>query len=315
MKTIVRKTLLYQSRVESADFCINHIEGCAHGCRFPCYAMLMKKRYGIIKDYKDWIEPKIVANTLELLEREIPKYRQKIKSVHLCFSTDPFMYQYPEVSNLSLTIIERLNKNNIPCMVLTKGIYPEEITEYSRDNQYGITLVSLDEDFRRRYEPYAAGYKDRIKALNRLHRLGLKTWVCMEPYPTPNLVKQDLRKILEEIAFVDKIIFEKLNYSSLSSQFSGSKDFYEDCADVVTQFFGNNGIECNVKSGTQPKNNKEIRNTLPYNRGGTWKENTLYPQKMSGRSQKINTRQLSLLGKRQRGYSNLLQRPRKAPLF
>jgi len=64
MLKIKRKSLLYKSGVEYADYCINHVEGCSHGCKFPCYAMNMKKRCGVIKDYKDWIKPKIVENAL-----------------------------------------------------------------------------------------------------------------------------------------------------------------------------------------------------------------------------------------------------------
>jgi len=60
MRKIIRKTLLYKSGVEYADYCINHVEGCSHGCKYPCYAMMMKKRCGIIKNYNDWIKPKIV---------------------------------------------------------------------------------------------------------------------------------------------------------------------------------------------------------------------------------------------------------------
>jgi len=102
---IQRKSLLYQSGVEYADFCINHVEGCSHGCKYPCYAYMMKKRCGVVKTYEDWCQPKIVSNALELLDKEIPKYKYKIKYVHLCFSTDPFMYNQPEVAELSLKII------------------------------------------------------------------------------------------------------------------------------------------------------------------------------------------------------------------
>lgn len=244
---ILRKTLLYRSGVEYADYCINHIEGCSHGCTFPCYAMLMKIRRGIIKDYKEWIQPKIVSNSLELLDKEIPKYKHKIKSVHLCFTTDPFMYGYPEVADLTLKIIERLNKDNIHCTVLTKGIYPEVLIDtkkYGNDNEYGITLVSLDERFRRRFEPYSASYEDRIKSLNYLHNKGLKTWVSVEPYPTPNFISQDLREILEEVSFVDKIIFGKLNYNAKSMHF---EDFYHDCIKIVIDFCKNRGIKYHIK--------------------------------------------------------------------
>ena len=76
MKKIIRKTLLYKSGVEYADYAINHAEGCSHGCTYPCYAMMMKKRCGVIKTYKDWLTPKIVGNALELLDKEIPKYKK-----------------------------------------------------------------------------------------------------------------------------------------------------------------------------------------------------------------------------------------------
>ena len=260
MKTILRKTLLYQSRVEYADFCINHVEGCAHGCTFPCYAMMMKKRCGIIKSYKEWLQPKIVANALELMEKEIPRYRHKIKFVHLCFSTDPFMYKYPEVADLTLKIIERLNKDKIYCTVLTKGIYPKVLAntkKYGENNEYGITVVSLDEKFKKRFEPYSASYKDRIKSLKYLHKKGLKTWISMEPYPTPNLIQQDSQKILKEISFVDKIIFGKLNYNVKSSQFSANRDFYYNCAKIVIEFCKNKGIEYHIKYGTQRKDNRK----------------------------------------------------------
>lgn len=260
MKTILRKTLLYQSRVEYADFCINHVEGCAHGCTFPCYAMMMKKRCGIIKSYKEWLQPKIVANALELMEKEIPRYRHKIKFVHLCFSTDPFMHKYPEVADLTLKIIERLNKDKIYCTVLTKGIYPIVLAntkKYGENNEYGNTIVSLDEKFKKRFEPYSASYKDRIKSLKYLNKKGLKTWISMEPYPTPNLIQQDLHKILREISFVDKIIFGKLNYNVKSSQFSANRDFYYNCAKIVIDFCKNKGIEYHIKYGTQRKDNRK----------------------------------------------------------
>ncbi|MFH0763803.1 MAG: radical SAM protein [Candidatus Omnitrophota bacterium] len=254
MKTIERKTLLYKSGVEYADFCLNHVEGCSHGCKYPCYAYMMKKRCGVIKTYEEWRKPKIVSNALELLDKEIPKYRNKIDYVHMCFSTDPFMYEQKEVSDLSLNIIERLNVEDIRCTVLTKGLFPQELTDKNRfsiDNEYGITLVSLNEDFRRRFEPNAAGFYNRIESLRYLHEKGLKTWVSMEPYPTPNLINQDLLELLNSISFVDKIIFGRLNYNVKSSEFRYTKEFYNNCSDLVIKFCNKEGIRYHIKHGTQ----------------------------------------------------------------
>ena len=270
MKTIKRKSLLYKSEVEYADFCLNHVEGCSHGCRYPCYAYMMKKRCGIVKNYEEWCQPKIVANALELLDKEIIKYKDRIKYVHLCFSTDPFMYKQDEICDLTLKIIEKLNSNNIRCTVLTKGIFPKELGEDSRfslDNEYGITLVSLDEKFRKVFEPGSSDFSNRIEALSYLSKKGLKTWISMEPYPTPNIIRQDISKILKEVSFVDKIIFGKLNYNVKSSEFRYTKEFYGMCSRVVIEFCKKNNIKYHIKHGTHinGKNTINNRTTSSYN--------------------------------------------------
>ena len=253
--TITRKNLLYQSKVEYGDFCITHVEGCSHGCLYPCYAMLLKKRVGVIPSYEDWCKPKVVANALTLLDNEIPRYKHKIKFVHLCFSTDPFMYRHEEVEKLSIEIIKRLNDSDIRCTLLTKGIYPVDIIEnWDYSNEYGITLVSLDEGFRKDYEPYTAGFEERIEALEYLSRKGFKTWVSIEPYPTPNIITQNLKAILKKVSFVDKVVFGKLNYSSKTKTFKFIDVFYKDQAKAVIKFCKENHIECHIKNGTLPRN-------------------------------------------------------------
>ncbi|MBC8500418.1 MAG: radical SAM protein [Nanoarchaeota archaeon] len=254
LEKIKRKSLLYKSGVEYADFCINHVEGCSHGCTFPCYAMNMAKRFGRIKTYYDWIKPKLVDNAIEILDEEIPKYKDEIKFVHLCFMTDPFMCGYKEVEYLTLKIIARLNKDDIKCTVLTKGIYPKVLKnteKFGANNEYGITLVSLDENFKKKWEPYSAKYEERINSLKYLHEQGLKTWVSIEPYPTPNIVEQDLLEILNKISFVDTIIFGKLNYNTKSNIYvNGNGDFYENCAKQVIDFCKKNNIDYHIKFGT-----------------------------------------------------------------
>ena len=185
--------MLYKTSVEYGDYTMNHVLGCSHGCKYPCYAFMLKKRFGQVKSYDDWVKPKIVSNTLELLDKEIPKLKDKIKSVQLCFSTDPFMYGYEEISEMSLSAIKKLNDAAIKCTVLTKGILPPELAEFSKENEYGITLVSLDEQYRKKMEPGSAFYSDRISALKFLHDEKFKTWVSIEPYPTPNIIHQELQ--------------------------------------------------------------------------------------------------------------------------
>ena len=47
--------------------------------------------FGQVKGYETWVEPCLVSNTLDLLDKEIPRLKDKIESVQLCFTTDPFI--------------------------------------------------------------------------------------------------------------------------------------------------------------------------------------------------------------------------------
>ena len=244
--------MLYKSGVKYADFALNHVEGCSHGCLYPCYAMMLKRRCGVVKNYADWIEPKIVGNALELLDKEVGRLKHKISQVFLCFTTDPFMHGVPEVSELTLEILTRLNFEDIKAVTISKGTYPGILADgkmYGPQNEYGATIVSLSEDFRERFEPGAAPIAQRIDALRALHEAGLKTWVSIEPYPTPNIIKQDIREILEAVSFVDRIVFGRWNYSRDIRSFSHSAEFYNSSAAEVEKFCGRRGIEAYIKRG------------------------------------------------------------------
>jgi len=250
LKTITRKTMLYKTGVEYGDYTMNHVLGCAHGCKYPCYAFLQKKRFGQIATYDEWLEPFLVSNTLEILDREIPRLKAKIKSVQLCFTTDPFMYGYDDIKQMTLATIKKLNDAGIKCTVLTKGLLPTELAEYSKDNEYGITLVSLDEGYRERIEPGAAPYVQRLASLRALHESGFKTWVSIEPYPTPNLVEQNIGDLLSAVAFTDKIIFGRTNYNKDVTSYTGHRNFYNEQAKTVIKFCEEHGIAYHIKKGT-----------------------------------------------------------------
>lgn len=247
---IQRKTLLYKTGVEYGDYTINHVQGCSHGCLYPCYAFMMAKRFGKVKTYEEWLIPKIVCNALDLLKKEIPRLKHKITSVHLCFSTDPFMYGYNEITKLSLDIINLLNMNGIKCTALTKGTLPEELSKFSKNNEYGITLISLNEKYRSVNEPNSAPYIERIKSLRMLHDSGFKTWVSIEPYPTPNIIEQDFAEILQSISFVDKVIFGRLNYNALVTKFPNYQQYYNMLSQQVINFAIARNIDYHIKDGT-----------------------------------------------------------------
>ena len=93
-------------------------------------------------------------------------------------------------------------------------------------------------------------YQERINALRALHDAGCKTWVSIEPYPTPNFIEQDLNEILESIAFCDKIIFGRLNYNKKVSEYRDYKAFFNRLSEQVIAFCEANGKVYHIKDGT-----------------------------------------------------------------
>lgn len=246
METITRKSLLYKSGV--GVLCINHVLGCSHGCRYPCYAFMMAQSYNRVASYNDWCQPKLVANAAELLTKELARKRIKPDTIHLCLSTDPFMYGFPDVTDMSLRLMAIINSFGIRCSTLTKGTVPAELTErkrFSRNNTYGISLVSLDEEFRKYWEPGAAPFQERINALKYLHDSGLQTLAHIEPYPTPNLLKQNLEDILEAVGFVDHLYFGGWNYNKQVKQFQEYQQFYIGQTNLARQFCKEHDINFN----------------------------------------------------------------------
>jgi len=78
----------------------------------------------------------------------------------------------------------------------------------------------------------------------------MKTWVSMEPYPTPNIIDQDINELLLEMSFVDRIVFGKWNYNSKSTGYFDHKNFYSTKIKEVIKFGYSNEIEVYIKNGT-----------------------------------------------------------------
>ena len=247
METIIRKSLLYKSGL--GFYCINHVQGCRHGCRYPCYAYMMAHTHGRVNTYNEWCSPKLVANSIELLEKELGRMRVKPDYIHLCLTTDPFMNGYPEVSEMSLKLIALINSHGIRCSVLTKGRLPVELSDRERffaDNLLGISLISLNEEFRKRWEPETVSFSERINALRSLHSRGCHTLVHIEPYPTPNIVMQNIEDILKSVEFADQIFFSGWNYNPLVKQYLRYREFYRDNASLVQRFCREHDIQCDL---------------------------------------------------------------------
>ena len=232
LERVDRKSLIYEMGGSGA-YAATHVVGCSHGCRFPCYAFLMMRRFGKVATYEEWCRPRLVGNALKLAQRELPRLRGTAHSISLSFATDAFMYNQPEVTELTLRLTRLINSYDIPVHILTKGVITAEALELSSANQFGITLVSVDEAFRQRFEPGAAPYAERVASLRRAHERGFTCFVNMEPYPTPNIWKQDIQHILDTVDFTDDIRLGQLNYNDAVQEYPDWRGFYERTGSAV----------------------------------------------------------------------------------
>jgi DNA repair photolyase len=271
IKKISRNYLLYKSGVEYEDYACNHVFHCTHNCQYPCYARLKMK----VSQF-EWANTiYLVENSIQLLQKEIPKYRDDIKQVHLSFLSDPFMYKVEPVQELTLEILDLLKIEGIKYKVLTKGVYPvDEIKQIERKNsknnydilllfkneklfdleertnEYGISLVSLDENFRKRWEPGASPYKERLEALKELARQGFYTYIYMEPLHPDNISLQEFEKLLENVSFVKKIYFGSWQYNRNFKD----KTKYLQYIELARQFCKEKNIQLLIKKEVQYTN-------------------------------------------------------------
>lgn len=256
---IERSSLLYRSKVEYSDWCANLYQGCSHDCKY-CFARNLAKRTGRIKADEEWRVVHPAGNALELLDRELPKYAGKIDEVHLCFTCDPFVYDpltddcHEDIAFETLAVISTINAAGIPVSTLTKGVYPLDDEDWlDPDNRYGITVVTLNEDFRKEWEPGAAPLERRIASLMSLAESGARTWVSIEPYPTPNIDPSavDIVPLLEAVSFVDEIVFGKMNYVPRATAHArANPDFFDGVSSDVMAWCRANHKDLLIKQGT-----------------------------------------------------------------
>lgn len=221
--------------------------GCTNRCK-DCYIRWSKP--GKIRFPKD--EPRY------MVEKQLDN-GLKTDGVFISFNTDPLL-QCNSVNTIKLVCF--LKQREIPIAVLSKrGTVPIMGSSFlSVDNEgvlykkirlikHGMTIKSLDEKFRNKFEPRTMTITDRIRCLWDLHDEGEYTWVSDEPHPCPDIYKQDDYAFWESINFVDFIIFGKWNYNPLAST-EKSREYYSKTVPQFIDFCKDHGIRYHVKAET-----------------------------------------------------------------
>jgi DNA repair photolyase len=191
----------------------NPYDGCGHGCDYPCYVTeagftrLTREQFnaGAV------LRPNFIAN----LRADAAAYQAVgiTEQVTMTFTSDPY---HPGDTQPTRTAIETLIEHGLGVCVLTKGgrrpLRDLNLFRHDRD-AFAVTLISLDDDFCRKWEPKAPLPGARIAGLKRFHEAGIFTWVSAEPVLDPEAT---LAMVEATYPFVRLFKIGKVNYSRLA---------------------------------------------------------------------------------------------------
>ena len=204
IKETQAKSILNKSQI--FDYCVNPYTGCQVNCRY-CYARLFMKRYSGHKEpWGEFVDVKI--NAPEVLRKQLQ--RAKRGTVWISSVCDP--YQTLEAKyELTRRCLKELLEKQFPVNIQTKSklvLRDMDLLKDFKEIEVGFTITTNDEKIARSFEPGAASVSDRMKALEKLHASGIRTFAFIGP-----LLPGDPEKLVADLAgLVDKVFIDRMNY-------------------------------------------------------------------------------------------------------
>jgi DNA repair photolyase len=227
-----------ETEVENVYAC-NPAFGCSNACAY-CYVPRFTRRR------RDACEVRLPAKPpVELVQHQFEKqlrfhWTSKL-GVFLSFLTDPLL---PQLREETEKLISYLLDQGVTVATLSKL----GVSEYY--GRHGMTLVSLDPDFWMKFEPNTMPPLRRIETLEQVKGAWHEyVWVSVEPYPPSAIHKQNLQDLLDELSFVDLIVFGKWNYDK-RARTEEARQEYAGNIEVLTDFCKSNNIRLHIKSDT-----------------------------------------------------------------
>ncbi|MFQ6123720.1 MAG: radical SAM protein [Candidatus Heimdallarchaeota archaeon] len=187
------------------DYALNPYRGCEHGCTY-CYAP------AVLRESRSWGQfVDIKRNIPSILARELRRQRKG----HVGIGTVTDAYQPVEQRyEVTRRCLEQLLRVDFPISVQTKSPLVlrdlDLLQQFSRVD-VGVTITTLDETFRKVFEPRAASVPERLVTLEQLSAHGIPTWLFLGPI-LPAITDRDLEGLIKAAAKanVQEIIIDKL---------------------------------------------------------------------------------------------------------
>ena len=173
---------------EYAKYACNFYKGCSNGCTY-CYlkkGVLAHALGGCVPTLKSCFKneedalKKFLEDLFEnggMVNSDIMKH-----DIFFTFTSDPCL---PETRNLNFAAIYQALQLNVPVRILTKCTEWIDTTLgkalLTHTNAKGLLSIGFTLTGRDDMEPNASPNAERVKAMRRIHRMGIWTWASIEP--------------------------------------------------------------------------------------------------------------------------------------
>ncbi|MCK5015117.1 MAG: hypothetical protein KAS66_15005, partial [Candidatus Omnitrophica bacterium] len=162
---------------EYAELAANLFETCEHACKY-CYAPFVMNR----KPEEFFTNAKARKNIIPRLIKDAEHLKSigEQREILLSFTSDVYQSDSKICVDTTKAAIAVLFNKGLNVTVLTKGgncsLRDIDLFETYKDQfRYGATLVFSNDSDSLFYEPFAALTSERIKALDIIHKRGIRT--------------------------------------------------------------------------------------------------------------------------------------------
>lgn len=168
-------TALSPTSLPGLDYALNPYRGCSIGCVY-CYSP------SVLRESRPWggfVDVK--RNIPAVLAKELKRSRRGV--VGLGTVTDGYQPLEPRY-HLTRWCLEQLARFDFPVSIQTKSslvLRDRDLLTRMREVEVGVTITTLDEDARRRFEPFSSPALRRLETLRQLNAAGVRTWAFVGP--------------------------------------------------------------------------------------------------------------------------------------
>ncbi len=202
IKEIKAKSILSASKIY--DWVINPYVGCQHACSY-CYARFMKRFTKHKEPWGKFVDVKI--NAADLLRVEITKKKRgRVWVSGVCDPYQPLEEKY----QMTRKCLEILAQYDWPVIIQTKSpllLRDTDIFKEMQNIEVGLSITTADDAIRKLFEPYAPPTEERIKALDELRKVSIKTYAMIAPMlPGAGELAEELK------GKIDYMLVDGMNY-------------------------------------------------------------------------------------------------------